>query len=282
VTSFQEALRSSALFTDNDDGDIDVELDFTWSTSVWSTTLRSSRASQSCDASQSTVVRSVVRWRSSRSPSTMPTCCAEQLDTQSSPMMPTRSCGLIGRCYVWKERCIGVMSLKVREINRERCSSSSTNRVVVMWKPNRNPTSLPMTSTASYIDQVTKIRSTLLWMLRSRHTINAAPPGCMFGYFRSMDRGDVIKLIKSLPDKQCASDPMPAWGYLKHVPAIWHPFCVGCLMRRYFQVYFSVLSSQRMLRRYWRSLAWLKMMLRITDPFRTYLSKFIEVAWEII
>jgi len=50
---------------------------------------------------------------------------AEQLNTQSSPMMLMRSCGLIGRCYVLKERFIGVMSLKVREINRDRPSNLS-------------------------------------------------------------------------------------------------------------------------------------------------------------
>jgi len=40
---------------------------------------------------------------------------------------------------------------------------------------------------------------------------NAVPPGCIFGYFRSIERDDVIKLIMSLPDKQCTSDPMPTW-----------------------------------------------------------------------
>jgi len=68
----------------------------------------------------------------------------DHLDTQSSPMMLVRSCGLIGRCYVWKERFIRVMSLKVRETNRERCGSPSTSCLV---KP--SPASLPITSTAS-------------------------------------------------------------------------------------------------------------------------------------
>jgi len=40
---------------------------------------------------------------------------------------------------------------------------------------------------------------------------NAVPPVGMFGYFRSIERDDVIKLIMSIPDKQCASDPIPTW-----------------------------------------------------------------------
>jgi len=40
---------------------------------------------------------------------------------------------------------------------------------------------------------------------------NAVPPRCMFGYIQSIDRDDVIKLIMSLPDKQCTSNLMPTW-----------------------------------------------------------------------
>jgi hypothetical protein len=32
-----------------------------------------------------------------------------------------------------------------------------------------------------------------------------------FANFRPVERDDVIKHIMALPDKQCASDPMPTW-----------------------------------------------------------------------
>jgi len=60
-----------------------------------------------------------------------------------------------------------------------------------------------------FIDKVAKIRYSTV--AAPEPSYNAVPPGCVFGYFRSIDRDDVIKLIMSLPDKQRASDPMPTW-----------------------------------------------------------------------
>jgi len=42
----------------------------------------------------------------------------------------------------------------------------------------------------------------------------AAPPGCELQLFLSFSEDDVIKLVLSLPDEQCSSDPMPT-GLLK-------------------------------------------------------------------
>jgi len=118
------------------------------------------------------------------------------------------SCGaavFIGRCSVWKERFIGVMSLKVREMNHERCGSPSTSRwVAVMCKP--KPASLPMTSTVS---SSTKWRrfATLLRMLRSRQTMQYHLAACL-------DTSGQLTVMTSSnwsTDKQCASDPMPTW-----------------------------------------------------------------------
>ena len=39
----------------------------------------------------------------------------------------------------------------------------------------------------------------------------AAPVGCELRVFTSVTETDVIELVKSLPDKQCSSDPMPTW-----------------------------------------------------------------------
>jgi len=58
-----------------------------------------------------------------------------------------------------------------------------------------------------FIDKVTKILYSTVDAPKPSYY--AVPPGCVFGYFRSIDRDDVIKLIVSLP--QCASDLMPTW-----------------------------------------------------------------------
>jgi hypothetical protein len=39
----------------------------------------------------------------------------------------------------------------------------------------------------------------------------AAPAGCELRMFTPVTEADVIELLKSLPDKQCSSDPMPTW-----------------------------------------------------------------------
>jgi len=191
---------------------------------------------------------------------------AEQLHTQSSPMMLVQSCGLVRRCYVWKERFIGVMSLKVREMNRERCGSPSTSWwVMVRCKP--NPATLPMTSTASS----TKSRrfTTLLWMIQSRHTIQCHLAACLDTSSQltvlTSSNWSCHYLISSVIPIRCQP------GYLKLVPAIWHPFSAGYSMRHYFHVCSPRLSSQRMLRWYWRTLTWLKIILRTTNPFWTCL-----------
>jgi len=60
-----------------------------------------------------------------------------------------------------------------------------------------------------FIDKVAKIRYSTVDAPEPSY--NAVPPGCMFGYFRSIDRDDVVQLIMPLPDKQSASNPMPTW-----------------------------------------------------------------------
>ena len=40
---------------------------------------------------------------------------------------------------------------------------------------------------------------------------NAAPAGCELRMFTPVTEADVTELLKSLPDKQCSSDPMPTW-----------------------------------------------------------------------
>jgi len=74
------------------------------------------------------------------------------------------------------------------------------------------------------IDKVSKIRDSTVDAPEPSH--NALRPGCTFGYFRSIDRDDVIKLIMSLSDKQCASDPMPTW-LLKTCASDLAPFLCG-------------------------------------------------------
>jgi len=40
-------------------------------------------------------------------------------------------------------------------------------------------------------------------------SFSVAPPDCKFVEFQPLTVEDVVSAIKSLPDKQCASDPMP-------------------------------------------------------------------------
>jgi len=113
-----------------------------------------------------------------------------------------------------------------------------------MCKP--NPASPPMTSTASSSTKLQRFAA-LLWMLRSRHKMQCH----LAAYLDTSGQLTVMTssnssyhyLIGIVRPIRCQS------GYLKHVPTIFHPFCAGCSMRRYFQVYYPVLSSQRMLSR---------------------------------
>jgi len=40
-------------------------------------------------------------------------------------------------------------------------------------------------------------------------TYTAAPPGCSLSTFRTFTANDVIAAVHHLPDKQCATDPLP-------------------------------------------------------------------------
>jgi len=67
----------------------------------------------------------------------------------------------------------------------------------------------------------------------------------MLGYFRLIDLDDVIKLIMSLPDKQCASDPMPTW-LLKTcasdlVPFLHHLFNAGMFPSSFKSAYVTLI-----------------------------------------
>jgi len=52
-----------------------------------------------------------------------------------------------------------------------------------------------------FIDKVAKIRYSNVD--DPKLSCIAVPPGCIFRYLQSIDRDDVIKLIMTLPDKQC-------------------------------------------------------------------------------
>ena len=48
-------------------------------------------------------------------------------------------------------------------------------------------------------------------------TFTPAPVGCVFETFAAVSPADVVKYVTSLPDKQCASDPLPTWLLKKNV-----------------------------------------------------------------
>jgi len=109
-----------------------------------------------------------------------------------------------------------------------------------------------------FIDKVAKIRYSTVDAPEPSY--DAVPLGCMLGYFWSIDCDNVIKLIMSLPDEQCAPDPMPTWLLCTlSVPAIQ---CVTTF--RYVLQFFQVSICCADI-----DLPWLKMMLRTTDTFRT-------------
>ena len=48
----------------------------------------------------------------------------------------------------------------------------------------------------------------------------SAPLGCVLRLFSAVTLADVVSLVKALPDKQCASDPLPTWLLKKCVHVI--------------------------------------------------------------
>ena len=59
-------------------------------------------------------------------------------------------------------------------------------------------------------------------------TFTPAPPGCELRVFTPVTAADVVTLVRSLPDKQCLSDPLPTWLLKKNVevlaPFLCHSF----------------------------------------------------------
>ena len=79
-----------------------------------------------------------------------------------------------------------------------------------------------------FADKVSEIRSS---------TANSPPPfftsapaGCVFDDFRSLSADDVITVFRTLPGKQCASDPLPT-SLLKENVDILAPFLVELFNR---------------------------------------------------
>jgi hypothetical protein len=60
-----------------------------------------------------------------------------------------------------------------------------------------------------FVDKVAKVRDSTIDAPDPSN--NTDSPDCIFDCFRPVERDDVIKQIMVLPDKQCASDPMPIW-----------------------------------------------------------------------
>jgi len=139
-----------------------------------------------------------------------------------------------------------------------------------MCKP--NPASLDNDFQRFFIDKVAKIRYSTVDAPEPSY--NAVPPGCKFVYFRLTDCDDVIKLIMSLPDKQCASDPMPTW-LLKTCASDLAPFLcrlfnasllLGVFLSSFKSAYVTPI---------------LKMVLRTADPFIELICNIILKLLEV-
>jgi len=60
-----------------------------------------------------------------------------------------------------------------------------------------------------FVDKVTRVRDSTA---DAPDPLNSAvPPDCTLGNFQPFECDDVIRQVMALPDKQCASDPMPTW-----------------------------------------------------------------------
>ena len=68
-------------------------------------------------------------------------------------------------------------------------------------------------------------------------SFSVAPPDCKFVDFQPVTVEDVVSAIESLPDKQCASDPMPT-HLLKDCADILAPFFVELSNQSVRQVWF--------------------------------------------
>ena len=79
-----------------------------------------------------------------------------------------------------------------------------------------------------FADKVSEIRSSTANSPPPLFT--SAPAGCVFDDFRSLSADDVITLVRTLPDKQCASDPLPT-SLLKENVDILAPFLVELFNR---------------------------------------------------
>jgi len=56
-------------------------------------------------------------------------------------------------------------------------------------------------------------------------TFMAAPVGCVLRAFQQVDEDDVVPVVQSLPDKQCAFDPLPTSLLKKNTEALSPFFC---------------------------------------------------------
>ena len=63
-------------------------------------------------------------------------------------------------------------------------------------------------------------------------TFTPAPVGCELRVFSPMSESEVIELIRALPDKQCASDPLPTRLLKSKTLQNWHHLCAASSMRR--------------------------------------------------
>jgi len=59
------------------------------------------------------------------------------------------------------------------------------------------------------VDKVTSVRTATAGAEPPFFTL--CPTNCSFRVFRPITPADVVKLVLSLPNKQCLSDPLPSW-----------------------------------------------------------------------